>query len=344
LPRGDRRCDLEASFPQVVWLVGDASLATWRGEIDFWCSATAKSHDQRLVNGNAQESCPTACWRLSRSSSRRPTGASPSASRRRSRPMTPTAPHDHDVAPERSSDRASAKHDRLARFYRVIRYLQATRGRHSRCDRRFRGHVQADRLSRPPGPGGRDRDPAVGEAGKWGSSRGVPAAAAPDAGRGRGLLPRGAADGPVRRPLRARYGAAFQKLAEILPSVVARHLERTIDVLASRPPDEQLTRNLRTLAEPGPSGGRGAHLRRATYSPGRPPRRSRVHPYLLEASVDDPGPVPDGFDESRDAIRTFKLQRILELSLTPDTFEPPEPRVVQERLGRPGASSPTRKK
>jgi proteasome accessory factor B len=41
-----------------------------------------------------------------------------------------------------------------------------------------------------------------------------------------------------------------------------------------------------------------------------------------------------GFDESRAAIRTFKLQRILELSLTPDTFEPPDPRVVQEGLGR----------
>jgi proteasome accessory factor B len=72
----------------------------------------------------------------------------------------------------------------------------------------------------------------------------------------------------------------------------------------------------------------------ATYSPGRPPRRSRVHPYLLEASATTRALYLMGFDESREAIRTFKLQRILELSLTPDTFEPPEPGVVQEGLGR----------
>jgi proteasome accessory factor B len=72
----------------------------------------------------------------------------------------------------------------------------------------------------------------------------------------------------------------------------------------------------------------------ATYSPGRPPRRSRVHPYLLEASATTRALYLMGFDESREAVRTFKLQRILELSLTPDTFEPPEPRVVQEGLGR----------
>ena len=72
----------------------------------------------------------------------------------------------------------------------------------------------------------------------------------------------------------------------------------------------------------------------ATYSPGRPARRSRVHPYLLEASATTRALYLMGFDESREAVRTFKLQRILDVSLTPDTFEPPEPRVVQESLGR----------
>ncbi len=41
-----------------------------------------------------------------------------------------------------------------------------------------------------------------------------------------------------------------------------------------------------------------------------------------------------GFDESRSAVRTFKLQRILELALTPDTFEPPDPALVQVGLDR----------
>jgi len=73
-------------------------------------------------------------------------------------------------------------------------------------------------------------------------------------------------------------GAAFQKLAEILPPAVARHLERTIDVLASRPPDERLTRHVRQLARAWAE----RRVVEVTYDrhsqPGRPPRRSRVHP------------------------------------------------------------------
>jgi proteasome accessory factor B len=72
----------------------------------------------------------------------------------------------------------------------------------------------------------------------------------------------------------------------------------------------------------------------ATYSPGRPPRRSRVHPYLLEASATTRALYLIGFDESRGAVRTFKLQRILELSVSPDTFEPSDPAFVQEGLDR----------
>jgi proteasome accessory factor B len=72
----------------------------------------------------------------------------------------------------------------------------------------------------------------------------------------------------------------------------------------------------------------------ATYSPGRPPRRSRVHPYLLEASATTRALYLIGFDESRGAVRTFKLQRILELSVSPDTFEPPDPAFAQEGLDR----------
>jgi proteasome accessory factor B len=41
-----------------------------------------------------------------------------------------------------------------------------------------------------------------------------------------------------------------------------------------------------------------------------------------------------GFDESRGAVRTFKMQRILDLSLAPETFEPPDPALVQEGLDR----------
>jgi len=84
-------------------------------------------------------------------------------------------------------------------------------------------------------------------------------------------------------------GAAFQKLAEILPPTVARHLERTVDVLASRPPDEQLTRHLRLLARAW-SDRRIVELTydAATYSPGRPPRT----PWRTRRSRSRPPPAP----------------------------------------------------
>ncbi len=231
----------------------------------------------------------------------------------------------------------TSKRDRLARFYRVLRFL-AAHPEGAGVDA-IAGFVAMSRrtvyrdLQALEGEIG---IPLWSEGGRWGIVEGA-------------FLP------PLRLNLDEavafffaarltaqfadRYdpdmGAAFQKLAEILPPVVARHLERTVDVLASRPPDERLTRHLRLLARAW-AERRVVELTydAATYSPGRPPRRSRVHPYLLEASSTTRALYLIGFDESRGAVRTFKLQRILELSLAPDTFEPPDPAVVQEGLGR----------
>jgi proteasome accessory factor B len=231
----------------------------------------------------------------------------------------------------------TAKRDRLARFYRVLRYL-AAHPEGARIDA-IAGFVAMSRrtvyrdLKALEGEIG---IPVWSEAGRWGIVEGS-------------FLPplRLTLDEAVAFFFAARLtaqfadrydpdtAAAFQKLAEILPPAVARHLERTIGVLASRPPDERMTRHLRLLA-------RAWAERRvveitydpATYSPGRPPRRSRVHPYLLEASATTRALYLIGFDESRGATRTFKLQRILEMSLAPETFEPPDPARVQEGLDR----------
>ena len=229
------------------------------------------------------------------------------------------------------------KHDRLARFYKVLRFLaahpegatvDAVAGFTAMSRRTVYRDLQALE--------GEIGIPLWSEGGKWGIVEGA-------------FLPplRLTLDEAVTFFFAARLmaqfadrydpdaGAAFQKLAEILPPTVARHLERTVDVLASRPPDEQLTRHLRLLARAW-SDRRIVELTydAATYSPGRPPRRSRVHPYLLEASATTRALYLIGFDESRGAVRTFKLQRILELSVGTETFEPPDPAVVQEGLGR----------
>jgi hypothetical protein len=44
-----------ASFPQVTWLVGDVSLSTWRGELDFWIFGDGEiGMVKGSVNGSAQ--------------------------------------------------------------------------------------------------------------------------------------------------------------------------------------------------------------------------------------------------------------------------------------------------
>ncbi len=231
----------------------------------------------------------------------------------------------------------TAKRDRLARFYRVLRYLadhpegasvEAVAGFVAMSRRTVYRDLQALE--------GEIGIPLWSQDGKWGIVEGA-------------FLPplRLTLDEAVAFFFAARLmvqfadrydpdtGAAFQKLAEILPPVVARHLERTIDVLASRPPDERLTRHVRLLARAW-ADRRVVDLTydAAAYSPGRPPRKSRVHPYLLEASATTRALYLLGFDESRGAVRTFKLQRILELSMAPELFEAPDPAVLQEGLGR----------
>jgi predicted DNA-binding transcriptional regulator YafY len=231
----------------------------------------------------------------------------------------------------------TAKRDRLARFYRVLRYLAAhPEGASVDAVAGFVGMSRRTVYRDLQALEGEIGIPLWSEGGKWGIVEGA-------------FLPplRLTLDEAVSFFLAARLtaqfadrydpdmGAAFQKLAEILPPIVARHLERTIDVLASRQPDERLTRHLRLLARAW-SERRVVELTydAATYNPGRPPRRSRVHPYLLEASAGTRALYLMGFDESRSAVRTFKLQRILELSLTTETFEPPDPAVVQVGLDR----------
>ena len=229
------------------------------------------------------------------------------------------------------------KRDRLARFYRVLRYLAAhEEGATVDAVAAFVGMSRRTVYRDLQALEGEIGIPLWSEGGRWGIVEGAflpPLRLTLDEALAFFLAARLMAQFADRHE--PDIGAAFQKLAEILPPVVARHLERTIDVMASRPPDERLTRHLRVLARAW-AEQRVVELTydAATYNPGRPPRRSRVHPYLLEASATTRALYLIGYDESREAVRTFKLQRILEIAVTPDTFEPPDPAIVQESLGR----------
>src|SRR5687767_2581234 len=117
---------------------------------------------------------------------------------------------------------------------------------------------------------------------------------------------------------------AFVKLAAILPTVLAQHIQETVDAFATTPPNEQFTRVFRVLAEAW-ANRRVVEIEydAGVYDPTKGSRRTRVHPLAIEPSALTHALYLMGWDESRAARRTFKVERILSASLTPETFEPP---------------------
>ena len=118
--------------------------------------------------------------------------------------------------------------------------------------------------------------------------------------------------------------SAFEKLEQGLPAALAEHVERTLDILSKAPRDERFSANVRLLTKAW------AERRVVTidyepalYEGGAAPRRATVRPYLLEPSLQTHALYLLGFDEDRQALRTFKVERIRHASLTPRTFEPP---------------------
>ena len=96
--------------------------------------------------------------------------------------------------------------------------------------------------------------------------------------------------------------AAFQKLGEALPDVLGRHVHRTLDVMARRPPDPEGARRLRALTQAW-AERRVVELTydASTYDPAREPRRARVRPVPHRAVHRDARALPDrvGRDEGR---------------------------------------------
>lgn len=236
-------------------------------------------------------------------------------------------------------DLRGGKRDRLARFYRVLAVLQA-HGEEG---------VHVDEIARRVGVSKRtvyrDLVALESEIGVpvWNDGRGTWGV------EGSALLPplkltlQEAMAVVLSARLMVRYAdkydpdlaAAFQKLEEGLPAALRDHVERTLGVLASRPLDERFRRHVHLLT-------RAWAERRVvtfTYAPARygaerEPRQARVHPYLIEPSLQTHALYLVGFDEARGATRTFKIERIVDLALTPDTFEGPEPRLLEASLAR----------
>jgi proteasome accessory factor B len=129
--------------------------------------------------------------------------------------------------------------------------------------------------------------------------------------------------------------AAFEKLAEILPAALREHVGHTLDVLSQRPTDDVFGRHVHLLTQAW-AERRVVSLdyEPARYDAGAVPRTARVRPYLIEPSLQTHALYLIGWDETRNAIRTFKIERIRDVSLTPDPFPPPEPGLIEGMFER----------
>ncbi len=118
---------------------------------------------------------------------------------------------------------------------------------------------------------------------------------------------------------------AFVKLAQILPPVLAEHIQETVDAFATTTErNENFTRVFRVLAEAW-AQRRVVEIEydSGVYDASKGARKTRVHTLAIEPSALTHALYLMGWDESRAARRTFKVERILSASLTPETFEPP---------------------
>ena len=118
---------------------------------------------------------------------------------------------------------------------------------------------------------------------------------------------------------------AFVKLASILPPVLAEHIQATVDAFSTTPANDRFTRVFRVLAEAW-AKQRVVQIEydAGVYDPKKGPRKTRVRPLAIEPSALTHALYLIGYDESRKARRTYKVERILSASLTPETFTPPE--------------------
>jgi predicted DNA-binding transcriptional regulator YafY len=234
---------------------------------------------------------------------------------------------DEDFEPQDGGERLEVKRDRLARLLSVLRVL------HAHGEAGVTPREIARRTGMSPRTVYRDLNalqfemqvPLWSEGGRWGVQPGafLPAM--------RLTLPEAMAVFLAAR-LMTRYAdkydpnlaSAFGKLEEGLPDAMHGHVERTLDEMARRRTDDAFNRHVADLTKAW-AEGRVVRFQYvpAGYDGDREPEWRMVRPYLLEPSLQTHALYLIGFDEGRGALRTFKVERITDLSLTLRRFEPP---------------------
>jgi len=122
--------------------------------------------------------------------------------------------------------------------------------------------------------------------------------------------------------------SAFEKLAAVLPPALREHVDRTLDDLSRRSTDDTFNRHVRLLTQAW-AERRVVSLEYAPapYAPEAAPRVARVRPYLIEPSLQTHALYLIGWDETRNGMRTFKIERMRDVALTPDGFDAPSAEI-----------------
>ena len=130
--------------------------------------------------------------------------------------------------------------------------------------------------------------------------------------------------------------SAFEKLAAALPEALREHVARSLDVLQDAPRVPEFNDHVRQLTRAWAE----RRVVEITYEgaayEGRPGERGlrTVRPFLIEPSLQTHALYLIGWDEDRAAMRTFKIERIHDVRVTPRTFDPPEGASLERDLRR----------
>jgi predicted DNA-binding transcriptional regulator YafY len=116
--------------------------------------------------------------------------------------------------------------------------------------------------------------------------------------------------------------SAFTKLADLLPQPIARHVAATMLNVGRADTNEPFTRNFAHVAQAW-ADGRVVEFDYEPATEGAERRHARVRPYFLEPDAAGRSVYLIGFDETVDAMRTYKVERIRSSSLTADRYEIP---------------------
>ncbi len=130
--------------------------------------------------------------------------------------------------------------------------------------------------------------------------------------------------------------SAFEKLAAALPEALRDHVARSLEVLQEAPRDATFSDNVRQLTRAWAEHKVVEIDYEGAAFEGRSGERSRrtIRPFLIEPSLQTHALYLIGWDEDREGMRTFKIERIREVRVTPRTFEPPEGATLERDLRR----------